>query len=43
MDGNEFLQQLDQETEVAQSEQINNGGDANVEEIRCFTHRPTDP
>ena len=40
MDGNDFLEQMDQETEVAQSEQINNGGDDTGEESQVL-HPPT--
>ena len=40
MDGNDFLEQMDQETEVAQSEQINNGGDDTGEEGQLL-HPPT--
>ena len=40
MDGNEFLEQIDQETEVAQSEQINNGGNEHGEEGQVL-HPPT--
>ena len=40
IDGNELLQQMDQETEVAQSEQLNNGGDKNGENGQVL-HPPT--
>ena len=40
VDGNEFLEQKDQETEVAQSERINNGGDDAGEEGQVL-HPPT--
>ena len=40
MDENESLEQMDQETEVAQSEQANNKGDENGEEGQVF-HPPT--
>ena len=40
MNGNEFLEQMDVENEVAQSEQINNGGDDTGEEGQVL-HPPT--
>ena len=40
MDGNDFFEQTDQETEVAPSKQINNGGDDTGEEGQVL-HPPT--
>ena len=40
IDGNEFLEQMDQETKVAHSEQINDKGDAKGEKGQVF-HLPT--
>ena len=40
MDEDESLEQMDQETEAAQSERVNNGGDVNGEEGQVL-HPPT--
>ena len=40
MDEDESLEQMDLETEVPQSEQVNNGNDANGEEGQVL-HPPT--
>ena len=40
MDGNKFFEQMDQDNKVAQSDQINNGGDDAGEEGQVL-HRPT--
>ena len=40
MNDDESLEQMDQDTEVAQSEQVNNGGNANGEKCQVL-HPPT--